>query len=65
MIGVTIIFLTIAFYQTYKKKPALECVEGSYCANPNSEKINKTILWISTVLIIGFLSFPYWSIYLF
>jgi len=64
MIGVTLILLAVAFYQTYKKKPAEECAEGSICASPKSNKVNKIILWIATVLILGFLTFPNWSIYL-
>ncbi len=64
MIVVTIAFVAVAFYQTYKKKPAEECVEGSYCANPKSDKMNKVILWIASTLILGFITFPYWSIYL-
>ena len=64
MIAVTVIFVGVAFYQTYKKKPAQECIEGSYCATPKSDKWNKAILWASSVLILGFITFPYWSMYL-
>ncbi|MDP7320699.1 MAG: mercuric transporter MerT family protein [Bacteriovoracaceae bacterium] len=60
----TLVLLGLAFFYTYKKKPADECEDGSYCANPKSDKWNKRILWIATVLILGFLTFPYWSIYL-
>lgn len=60
----TLLLLGIAFYFTYKKKPASECEESSYCANPKSDTWNKRILWISTVLIIVFLTFPCWSVYL-
>ena len=60
----TLVLLGLAFFYTYKKKPADECEDGSYCANPKSDKWNKRILWIATVLILGFLTFPYWIIYL-
>lgn len=60
----TIILLATSIYFVYRKKSAEECVEGSYCANPKSEKLNKRILWIATFLILGILTFPYWSIYL-
>lgn len=60
----TLGLLGIAFYFSYRKKPAEECEEGSYCANPKSDKWNKRILWMATIFIIGFLTFPYWSIYL-
>jgi len=61
---ITILLLALAFYFTYRKKPSLECVEGSFCANPKSDIWNKRILWFSSILIIAFLTFPYWSIYL-
>lgn len=60
----TLGLLGIAFYFSYRKKPSEECEEGSYCANPKSDKWNKRILWMATIFIIGFLTFPYWSIYL-
>ncbi|MBK24544.1 MAG: mercury transporter MerT [Halobacteriovorax sp.] len=61
---ITLGLLAFAFYLTYRDKPAKECEEGSYCADPRSNKWNKRILWIATILIVGFLTFPYWSIYL-
>lgn len=61
----TIFFLVFAFYKTYKKKPSVQCENGSYCENPKSNKINRIILWISTIIILGVLTFPWWSIYLF
>lgn len=60
---VTIGLLIAAYYFTYRKKPAQECIEGSYCANPKSDIWNKRILWIATIFILGFLTFPYWSLY--
>lgn len=50
--------LGTAFYFTYKKKPAEECADGTYCANPKSDRINKIILWIATVLIFAAIFFP-------
>lgn len=61
---ITLSLLVIAFYFTYKKKPAKDCEEGSYCANPKSDVWNKRVLWLATVLILSFLTFPYWSIIL-
>ena len=60
----TLALLGLAFFYTYKKKPAAECEKDSYCANPKSDKWNRRILWIATILILSFLTFPYWSIYL-
>ena len=52
-------FLGFAFYRVYRKPKAEECEEGSYCANPRADRINKTVLWIVTIAIVGFLAFPY------
>jgi len=60
----TVILLGAAFYFTYRKNETEECDPNSYCANPKADKWNKIILWCATVLILGFLTFPYWSIYL-
>ena len=50
--------LGYAFYKIYKRN--LEnCEPGSYCSNPKSDKINKIVLWISTVFVFGLLSVPY------
>ena len=57
-ITVAVIFLGVSFYFTYKKKPAEECEDGSYCANPKSDKWNKIILWFSTIIIVIFIFFP-------
>lgn len=61
---ITIILLGSAFYFTYRKKNTEECNSDSYCANPKADKWNRIILWSATVLILGFLTFPYWSTYL-
>ncbi len=52
-------FLGFAFYRVYRKPKAEECEDGSYCANPRTDRINKTVLWIVTVAIVGLLAFPY------
>lgn len=61
---IAILFLASSFYFTYKKKPEKDCMEGSYCANPQSDIWNKRILWIITFFIFSILTFPWWSIYL-
>lgn len=57
-IGVSALLLGIAFYFTYRKKPAEECDPESFCANPKSDRINKIVLWVATVLIAFFIFFP-------
>lgn len=50
--------LGTAFYFTYKKKPAAECADGTYCSNPKSVRINKIVLWFATVLVFAAIFFP-------
>lgn len=57
-IVVAVSLLGLAFYFTYKKKPADDCALGSFCANPKSDRINKIILWGATILIGFFIFFP-------
>lgn len=51
-------FLGFGFYRVYRKPKAEECQDGSYCANPRSDRINKTVLWVVTISILGLLAFP-------
>ncbi|MGE0499616.1 MAG: mercuric transporter MerT family protein [Rhizobiaceae bacterium] len=60
------VFITIAlaclaygFYLVYRKREAVDCIEGSYCARPSSQRNAKIGLWIATVLIIIAVGFPY------
>ncbi len=55
---VTLGFLGFAFYRVYRKPKAESCAPGSSCANPRSDRINKAILWVITVLILGLFAFP-------
>lgn len=55
---VAVSLLGLAFYFTYKKKPAKDCVPDSYCANPKSDRVNKIVLWGVTILIGFFILFP-------
>jgi len=51
-------FLAFAFYKVYSK-PKTDCCETDrYCANPKADKINKIVLWIVTVLVIGIVFYP-------
>ncbi len=56
---VTAGFLAAGFWRVYRKPPAVECAEGSYCASPASDRLVKTALWASTVLVAAALAFPY------
>jgi mercuric ion transport protein len=61
---VTLMFLAGAFYLAYRKKPAEACEPGSLCATQGVtrvQKLNRTILWIVTPLVLLILTFPTWS----
>lgn len=52
-------FLGGGFYMVYRKPPAAQCVDGSYCARLSSKRITKTLLWAATALALVALAFPY------
>ncbi len=59
-------FLTVAaitvlfgYWKIYLKKKVNSCERDSYCSMPKSDLINKIMLWISSVIIILVLLYPY------
>ncbi len=52
-------FLAAGFWKVYRKPSAVEFADGSYCASPASDRVVKTALWTSTVLVAAALAFPY------
>ncbi len=58
-IGAAVIFLSIGFYKTYSKPKAENCEEGSFCARPDSDRINKIALWAAAVLVGLAIIWPY------
>lgn len=54
----TVIFLALAFFYTYRKKK-VTCEDGSVKCVTGS-KTAKVTLWIITVLAIVLMAFPYW-----
>lgn len=58
--GVALIFIGLGFRQVYfKAKPA--CMDGSYCAKPQSALIAKTALWLATGLVLLALTINWWA----
>ncbi|MCW9046244.1 MAG: mercuric transporter MerT family protein [Alphaproteobacteria bacterium] len=55
---VTLGFLGGGYWMVYRK-PKQACVEGSYCAQPESGRIAKIGLWVATLLIAAAMAFPY------
>lgn len=57
---VTLAFIGLGFWHVYvRTKP--ECVEGSYCARPQSSIITKSALWVATILVVLALTIDWWA----
>ena len=58
--GIAIVFIGLGFWQVYfRTKPF--CVEGSYCARPQSSRLTKTVLWLATALVLLSLTLSWWA----
>ncbi len=58
--AVALVFIGLGFRQIYyKARPT--CVDGSYCAKPQSAVITKTALWLSTVVVLLALTINWWA----
>jgi mercuric ion transport protein len=56
--AVAVGLLALGFFFTYRRNG--ECAPGSSCTvNPGRKRLNKIMLWIATVLVVGFLLSPY------
>lgn len=55
----TVGFLAAGFWKVYRETSAVGRAEGSYCASPASDRLVKSALWASTVLVAAALAFPY------
>jgi mercuric ion transport protein len=58
-IGVTLLFLGVAFYRLYLARPA--CSPESACANPRTLKRQRLAFWIVTVLVLGLIAVPWFA----
>lgn len=57
-IGITLLFLGIAFYQVYKPQKQ-KCSPGSECEVSPSRKKEKIFLWMISIVSAGLIAFPY------
>lgn len=58
--GIAILFIGAGFWHVYfRAKP--ECVEGSYCARPQSSRITKAALWGATILVLLSVTVNWWA----
>ena len=55
---VTVAALGAGFWFTYRK-PKVAPGDDCGCEHPKSNRLGKIMLWVVTVLVIGFWSFPY------
>jgi mercuric ion transport protein len=57
---VALVFIGLGFRQVYfTTTPA--CVDGAYCARPQSAVITKTALWLSTLVVLLALTINWWA----
>src|SRR5215831_2129993 len=56
-IGLTLLFLALAFHRVYLVRPA--CSPDSPCANPGVLKRQRLVFWIVTVPVLGLIAVPW------
>lgn len=57
---VTLAFLAGGSWQVYfRRKP--DCVDGTYCARPESTLITKTVLWVATIIVVLAMTLQWWA----
>ncbi len=54
-----IVFVAAGYWKVYRKPKAEDCKPGTYCAMPQSDRINKIMLWVATGIIALVLIYPY------
>lgn len=67
-IAATVALLGTGFYLTYRKPKTGTARAGApecECPTPRANRAGKIMLWVATILVVGFLSFPYLAPYLF
>ena len=58
--GIAIVFIALGFWYVYFWAKHV-CVEGSYCARPQSARLTKTVLWAATVFVLLSLTLNWWA----
>lgn len=51
IIAVTLVLLAVGFYLVYRKPSPETCAPDSFCASPNSDRLTKGALWLSTLFV--------------
>lgn len=58
-VGLTVVLLGIAFYQTHKPR-RIECAPGESCAVPENRRRQRIAVWVIAILALALMSFPYY-----
>lgn len=56
----TLAFLAAGFWHVYVR-PKPDCVDGSYCARPESALVTKTALWVATIIVVLAMTLQWWA----
>ncbi|MGB1200306.1 MAG: mercuric transporter MerT family protein [Cognaticolwellia aestuarii] len=60
--AITFIILSMVFHKLYiAPKP---CDEGSTCVNPKAQKNQRILFWLTSIMLIAMVSFPYYADYI-
>lgn len=59
--AVTLVLLGAGFWLQYRKPKAVSASDGDACGcpAPRANRAGRVMLWVATVLVVGFLAFPY------
>lgn len=57
---VTLAFLAGGFWYVYGRQQP-ECVDGSYCARPESALTTKSVLWVATIIVVLAMTLQWWA----
>jgi mercuric ion transport protein len=60
LLGLTFALLAGAFYLVYRPAKAGDCAEGE-CSVESPSRSTRAMLWLATILVLLFASFPYYS----
>jgi mercuric ion transport protein len=55
-IAAALLFLGVGFWRVYRT-PKVACADGTYCAQPRSRRLVKSVLWLSVVLVAAAIAF--------
>ena len=59
-IGIAAVFIAGGFWHVYFRK-AEPCEDGTACARPDSARLTKAALWISTILVLLAATIDFWA----